>query len=168
MQTITTEQKVSLEKDRVWELLSDLSKPDYYVPGLTHVEFTTDAHCGVGASRRVRQGKSLLLDETVEDWQDGESISLRLHRGEKGAMPPFKRHYFDYRVQSRDGNVYLVNSMRYEMGLGFLGGLLDKLLLRKFMLAQLEDVTLAQKLYYESGERVTPDMLKTAKQHLDR
>ncbi len=72
----------------------------------------------------------------------------------------------DRRLDPRERQ--MIEGMRYEMGLGFLGGLLDKLLLRKFMLAQLEDVTLAQKLYYESGERVTPDMLKTAKQHLDR
>jgi hypothetical protein len=168
MITVSAEFEVDLDREQVWARLSDLSHPDRYVQGLTAVEFTTDAKRGVGASRRVRQGKSLLLDETVVEWREGEGFSLRLHRGDKGPIPPLRQHYFDYSLAERDGRVFLVNRMRYEVGLGWLGRLLDVLVLRRVMAGQLRDVTLAQKLYYESGEAINRRMLAEAKARLAR
>ena len=40
-----------------------------------------------------------------------------------------------------------------------LGALLDRLLLRRIMARRLQEVTLAQKIHYETGERVTPAVL---------
>jgi hypothetical protein len=56
--------------------------------------------------------------------------------------------------------------MRYEVGFGALGALLDHLLLRRVIGRQLRSITLAQKIYYETGERVTPAVLRTAKSRL--
>jgi hypothetical protein len=72
-------------------------------------------------------------------------------------------HFFDYGLRENEGRVFLHNQMRYQVGLGPLGTLLDKLLLRKVMRSQLRDVTLAQKIYYETGEKVTAEILKSAK-----
>ena len=167
MQTLSAEFRVELSAADVWRKMSDLSRPDAYVQGLTAVEFTTEATQGVGASRRVTQGKSFKLDETVAVWEEGSLVSLRLHRGEKGPIPPFTEHFFDYGLEQRGDEVWLVNRMRYEVGLGPLGSLLDKLVLRRVMQAQLRDVTLAQKLFYETGEPVTPQILKSAKANLE-
>ncbi len=163
MITVTEEIEVALNSAQVWVRLRDLSAPDKYVQGLTAVEFTTALHSGVGASRRVTQGKSLRLDETVVRWEDGKGFSLRLHRGDKGPLPPFAEHFFDYGMLERAGKVWLVNSMRYSLGMGWFGRVLDRLVLRRVIQRALRDVTLAQKLYYESGEQVTPALLKAAK-----
>ena len=58
-----------------------------------------------------------------------------------------REHYFDY-------------------GLGGLGALLERLLLRRILSRQLRDITLAQKLYYETGKRTTPAMVKVARSRL--
>jgi len=163
MQTISVEFEVELSLAEAWEHLQDLSQPDMYVQGLTAVEFTTEHRQGVGASRRVTQGKSFRLDETVTEWQEGKGFSLRLHRGEKTSIPLLSSHFFDYGLRENGGRVFLYNQMRYQVGLGPLGALLDKLLLRKLMRSQLRDVTLAQKIYYETGQKVTADILKSAK-----
>ena len=47
-------------------------------------------------------------------------------------------------------------------------GTLERLVLRRVLSAQLRDVTLAQKLYYESGEPVAPEALAAAKARLER
>ncbi len=168
MQTVTTEFEVDLDANQAWQRLRDLSAPDKYVQGLTSVEFTTGRREGVGTSRQVIQGKSLKLDETVTEWREGEGFTLRLQRGDRGPIPPFKQHFFDYGIREADGRVFLVNSMRYEVGLGPLGRLLDLLVLRRVLANQLRDVTLAQKIYYETGERVTPEILNAAKRGLGR
>jgi hypothetical protein len=163
MQTISAEFEVALPVADAWERLRDLSRPDMYVQGLTAVELTTEQREGVGASRRVTQGKSLRLDETVTGWEEGKGFTLRLHRGEKGPIPPLTAHFFDYGLRQNEGRVFLHNQMRYQVGLGLFGALVDKLLLRRVMRSQLRDVTLAQKIYYETGQRVTADILKSAK-----
>jgi hypothetical protein len=163
MQTLTVEYPLQLSRAQAWQFIRDLSRPQMYVPRLTANEFTTSQQEGLGASRRVTQGKSMQLDETVTRWTEGEGFTLRLHRGDTGPIPPFKSHYFDYGLVERDGQVYLRNSMRYELGMGLFGKLLDRLFLKRFILSQLDDVTLAQKIYYESGQQVTPAMLKLAR-----
>ncbi|MEP5766494.1 MAG: SRPBCC family protein [Halieaceae bacterium] len=161
--TVSAEFEVMLSAADAWQRLRDLSVPDHYVQGLSSVEFTTAAQAGLGASRRVVQGKSLVLDETVTEWREGEGFTLRLHRGERGPIPPLRQHFFDYGLVEKDDRVFLHNRMRYEVGLGWLGRLLDVLLIRRVMQKQLRDVTLAQKLYYESGEPVTAAQLKSAR-----
>lgn len=163
MQTVSAEFEVELSIADAWERLRDLSCPDMYVQGLTAVEITTEQRQGVGASRRVTQGKSFKLDETVTEWQQGKGFTLRLHRGEKTSIPLLTAHFFDYGLRENEGRVFLHNQMRYQVGLGLFGALLDKLLLRRVMRSQLRDVTLAQKIYYETGQRVTADILKSAK-----
>ena len=162
MQTITAEFEVALSVAEAWEHLQDLSRPDMYVQGLTAVELTTEQQHGVGASRRVTQGKSFKLDETITEWQEGEGFTLRLHRGDKTSIPLLTAHFFDYGLREDAGRVFLHNQMRYELGLGRIGALVDKLL-RRVMRSQLRDVTLAQKIYYETGQKVTADILKSAK-----
>ena len=166
MQSVNAEFEVDLDRNQAWERLRDFTKPDRYVQGLTRVEMTTESQQGVGASRRVTQGKSLVLDETIIEWREGEGFTLRLHRGDRGAMLPFKQHFFDYSINERDGKTYLHNTMRYQLGFGPLGRLLDTLVLRRVIAGQLRDVTLAQKIYYETGESVSPAMLKAAKAEL--
>ncbi len=67
----------------------------------------------------------------------------------------------------RDGKVFLSNRMRYEIGLGFLGRWLDRLAIGKVVANAVRDSTIAQKIYYETGKAVTPEMLRKAKADLD-
>ena len=109
----------------------------------------------------------MALTETVTQWRDDQGFTLRLHRGEKGPIPPFKKAWYDYGLVERDGKVFLSNAMRYEIGLGFLGKWLDKLAVGKVVANAVRDSTIAQKIHYETGKKVTPDMLKAAKVELN-
>ncbi|MCE2542603.1 MAG: hypothetical protein J4F30_04080 [Acidobacteria bacterium] len=165
MQTVRAEFPLDPELDLngTWRRLRDLSSAHMYVPGLTAVSFVGAQREGVGTHRRVRMRGILTMDETVTEWREGEGMTLRLNRGDKGPLPPLREHFFDYGLSERDGRVWLVNRMRYEVGLGPLGTLLDGLLLHREIGRQLRDVTLAQKIFYETGRKVTPAMLRAAK-----
>ena len=54
-----------------------------------------------------------------------------------------------------------------ELGLGFLGRWLDRLAIGKVVANAVRDSTIAQKIYYETGKAVTPEMLQKAKADLD-
>ena len=168
MQTVRAEFPLDPELDLngTWQRLRDLSRAHLYVPGLTAVSFVGAQREGVGTHRRVRIRGILTMDETVTEWREGEGMTLRLNRGDKGPLPPLREHFFDYGLSERDGRVWLVNRMRYEVGLGPLGTLLDRLLLHREIGRQLRDVTLAQKIFYETGRKVTPAMLRAAKSRL--
>ena len=168
MQTVRAEFPLDLELDLngTWQRLRDLSRAHLYVPGLTAVSFVGAQREGVGTHRRVRIRGILTMDETVTEWREGEGMTLRLNRGDKGPLPPLREHFFDYGLSERDGRVWLVNRMRYEVGLGPLGTLLDRLLLHREIGRQLRDITLAQKIFYETGRKVTPAMLRAAKSRL--
>ena len=168
MAAAESEIELELSADQAWEKMRDFSAAINYVPGLTGLDITTEAREGVGASRRVYQGKRIVLDETVTEWLDGEGFTIRLHRGEKGPLPPMREAWFDYRLVQRDGRVFLHNCMRYELGLGFLGRWLDRVGVNGTVTTMVRDITLAQKLFYEGGQKVTPDMLEAGKAGLKR
>jgi hypothetical protein len=160
--------ELAMEREAAWQRLRDLSLAGHYVPGLTSVELTTATREGVGASRRVQQGRFITLDETVVDWREGEGFSLRLHRGERGPLPPMTEAWFDYGLEQRGSQLYLHNTLRYRVGLGVLGELLDRWFLRDTVARSVRDTTVSQKLFYETGEKVTPEMLAEALAALPR
>jgi hypothetical protein len=154
---------IDIPQAEAWEKLRDLSLAANYVPGLVKVELSTPQSTGVGASRKVYQAGGRYIDETVEEWRDGEGFLLRLHHGDKPAAP-FKRAWFRYDLATLDAaHTRFTASLIYELPWGGLGRVVNKLLLRRIMRKVIEDVALAMKLYYESGEPTTPDKLKQYK-----
>ena len=153
---------INMPLNECWEKLRDLSLAANYVPGLIRCELSTAQTEGVGASRRVYQ-KSLALDETVTDWREGNGFTIRLHDGEK-APPMFKEGYFIYQLEdSGNGTTTFRPAMEITMPWGVIGSLLGKLL-QPMMQKTLYDVALAMKIYYETDNKVTPEILKAAKQ----
>jgi hypothetical protein len=82
-------------------------------------------------------------------------------------MPLLTETWYDYGLVERDGKLFLSNHIRYEIGLGFLGQWLDKLGIGKVLANAVRDSTIAQKIYYETGNTVTPEILRAAKADLD-
>jgi hypothetical protein len=154
--TVTYEIPVDLPRAKVWEGLRDLTRAPLYVPNLTGVEILTGKRDGVGASRRVFRTKGQPLDETVESWDEGYGFLLRLHRGDKPPAP-FRRAWFDYRLaDGPNGRAVFRPSLRYELGMGPLGAILDALVVRRFALGNLRQVAESFKRHYETGAVTNP------------
>jgi len=160
---VSTTVRVGIPRAKAWELLQDLTLAHHYVPGLVKTEITTEAKKGVGASRRVYQRPTSGIDETVEEWNEGHDLLIRLHRGTAGPPFPFAAAHFRYAIEEDGDSTLLTTSLRYTMRGGALGRFLDRCLLRRIIDRTIRDVALSQRCYYETGKPVTPRQLKEAR-----
>ena len=163
MPAVRAERPLHLDRAAAWRRLRDLSAPHLYVPGLTGAALVGRQREGVGTRRRVRAAGILTLDETVTEWREGTGLTLRLHRGDRGPPMPFRALLFDYGLADRGGRTWLVNRMRYSLRPIPWGARLDRAPLRPVIARLLRDITLAQKIHYETGERVTAAGLRAWK-----
>ena len=163
MHTVRAELPVDLDLTAAWRRLRDLSAPHLYVPGLTGAAFTGPQREGAGTRRRVRAAGLLTLDETVTEWREAAGLTIRLHRGDRGPPPPFRTFFFEYGLVDRGGRTWLVNGVRYSLRAVPWSARLDRALLRPFLARLLRDITLAQKIHYETGQRVTAAGLRAWK-----
>lgn len=149
---------VKITAEQAWGKLKDLSLANNYVPGITKCVITTEKKEGVGASRRV-SGPQQALDETVTEWNEGRGFVIRLHNGDKSAKP-FGAANFTYRIDKiNDTSCKLTCTMTYEMGMGFLGGILHSLFLGNMIRNNIRDVALSMAYFYETGKRPSKDDL---------
>ena len=156
---------IPMPRAQVWEKLRDLSLAHNYVPGVTAVRIDTAQREGVGTSRTVTMKNGSEMQETVEEWTEGHGFLIRLHKGDKPAMPIFSRFNFRYRIdddEAGEGTVFSP-AMLYETRFGPLGALLGKLIHKGF-LGAVNDIGLAMREYYLTGEKVGPGRLKQLKE----
>ena len=153
---------IAMPRAAAWEKLSDLSLAHHYVPGLVRSEIITATKMGLGASRRVYQSETRCIDETVIEWQEGQGFLIRLHRGDKGAPPPFREATFRYWLEDAGVDATrLTTTLAYTPRWGVLGRMLDRLLLAKAIRGSVRDVAICLRDFYQTGQAVTPERLQT-------
>ncbi len=149
----------NIPAEKAWGKLRDISTAHLYVPGLSKSKITTDKKEGVGASRRV-YGKHGVLDETITEWKEGKGFTIRLHKGDKPAVP-FKEAHFSYRIDKIDDKrCKLTTTMIYDMPWGGFGKLLNSLFFARIVRGNIRDVVLSMKNYYETGKATTEADMK--------
>lgn len=160
--TVTAESVIDIPLNMAWEKLSDISVAHNYVPGLVNTKIVTDKHTGIGASRYVYRSKKNYIQETVEEWNEGEGFLIRLHKGEKRAQP-FREAWFRYALSAHENDATLFTAqMRYTMPWGRIGEWLESKM-AGVVQSTIADVALSMKLYYETGQPTTPTALKAYK-----
>jgi len=153
---------IDLPRDQVWNKLRDISLAHHYVPGIVRTEIVTGQSEGVGASRYVYRGAKSYIQETVEEWQEGEGFLIRLHRGDRNA-PPFRSASFRYHLEDAGpAATRFTATMNYALPWGAFGTWLEKRL-AGFVQSTVADVAVSMKLYHETGEPTTPAALKAYK-----
>ncbi len=159
---VTSEIIIDLPRDQAWAKLRDISLAHNYVPGIVRTEIVSAATEGVGASRYVYRGPRSYIQETVEEWQDGEGFLIRLHRGDRPA-PPFRAAWFRYRLaEEGTDRTRFTGTLIYELPWGRLGRWLEGLLV-PMVQGTVRDIACAMKLFYETGEPTTTAALKAYK-----
>lgn len=157
--TVTAEVVLNQPRSEVWQRMKDLKLSKYYVPGLLDCRIMTQQQSGVGASRKVYL-KRMVMDETVIEWTEGKGFLLRLHDGEK-APPMFAQAVCRYAIADGNaGQTVFTHSIIYVPRGGWLGAVLDRLLLRRFMSRSVMNVAVGLKKFYESGQPSNKTFLK--------
>lgn len=151
---------LDMPREKAWEKLRDFTLAPNYVPGVDAVEITTEKKEGVGASRRVLPKR---MDETVVEWNEGYGFLLRLHNGDNGPPAPFREAGFRYAMEDAGNRTKFTMALMYTMRMGGFGRLLDKLFVGRFVMGAVRDVAISLKYFFETGEPVTPAILKQLK-----
>lgn len=158
---VTSEILIDMPRAQAWEKLRDLSLPHNYVPGVRDTKITTEIREGVGASRKVfMKSDTVGMDETVIEWTDGEGFLIRLHKGDKPAMALFSEMYFRYALEDAGEHTRFKASLICATRFGLFGRILDILVLRSAFRKNLDNICLAIKEFYETGNPVGPQRLK--------
>lgn len=161
-QQVQAQTIIEIPLQEAWAKLRNISLAHHYVPGIVKTEIVSEQAEGIGASRYVYRNATSYIQETVEEWQEGEGFLIHLHRGDKPA-PPFRDAWFRYALKDNgNGQTVLTTSLRYDMPWGRFGAWLGARM-AGMVQATINDVALSMKLYYESGVPTTAAALKAYK-----
>ena len=160
MRAAASEIRINMPIADVWARLRDLTLAANYVPSVKSVRMDTDAAEGVGASRTVFLNDGSDMQETVEEWTDGGGFLLRLHKGDKPAMPIFSAFQFRYEIEDDGAGATIFRpALLYKTRFGPIGWAIGKLAHEK-MVQSAHEVGVGLKQYYESGEPVSDEKWK--------
>ena len=164
-QEVSAQILIDVPLSEAWAKLRDLSLAHHYVPGIVKTVIVSAETEGVGASRYVYRNATSYIQETVDEWQEGTGFLIRLHKGDKPALP-FRKAWFRYTLAEHGaGQTQFTASLRYEMPWGRPGNWLGAKL-APIVRTTIADVALAMKLYYETGVPTTPTAIKDYKSRL--
>ena len=156
---VTNETLIDLPIEACWDKLRDFSLPHNYVPGVTDTKIVTDQKEGVGAARKVYMKNAPDgLDETIINWQDGTGFTIRLHIGDRRAIPIFKEVHFEYKIEDAgNGQTWFRPKMSFAPRFGF--NLLSHLVVKKKMTKTLKVIGASMKGFYETGTATSKERI---------
>lgn len=141
--------------EQAWQILSDLSLPHNYVPGIVSTEIVSERKQGIGTHRRVYEADGGYLEETVVAWHDHRGFVLRLHEGDR-PLAPFERAEFAYELAPMEGlRTRVALDMTVEMPWGSLGEVLGEWFLVPVLEDKLVQIAAGLKYFYETGQPAT-------------
>lgn len=136
MTTIHHEVLAACPPERVWALLADLEAVRHYNPGVRHAAIAGALRRGVGARRTCDLIPEGRVVERVTHWEEGHAVGLEL--AEHDWPVDFMR--WVTRVEPHGGGTRITQSLEYQVKLGPLGWLLDRIVMKRKLTATLDAV----------------------------
>ncbi len=129
MTVLHNEITIAAPMERIWAALANLEELEKYDPTVRRSTATTPSKSGLGSARRVemRDGKNW-FEEKCTVLQPHEALAYEL----TACSFPVHGLQHTYRFEKTgDGKITVRQVMQYRMKFGFLGKILDALLVRK-------------------------------------
>jgi len=151
---------IDIPKQKVWDIVSDLGSIYRFYPGVRKSYYTTDLTEGVGAARICELQPVGKILETIKHWKNESGFLLQIDPIEKA--PPVKNFTGNFQLRRLDERRTEVSlTINYDMKLGAIGRLLNKLIIRSKMEEGIVGLLEGLKVYSEKGVEVKDDkMLK--------
>lgn len=121
-ETITINQN----KETIWNALADIGSIDKWNPGVVRSYTTTDSEIGLGSGRRCELGGKNYLNEEVVEWNPGDVLTMRI----VGTNLPFVVADIRFKLEARGKQTTVSVAPEYTLKFGFLGKLMDALMVR--------------------------------------
>lgn len=152
MTTIRHELRAACAPERVWRLLADLEAVAHYNPGVRAARIEGPRRLGVGAERSCELHPKGRVLERVTHWQEDSHAANTDSLA--GARPPgfalglevvesdwpIRSMRWVTRVEAADGGSVIRQELEYAPKFGWLGWLLDRLVLRRTLTRSLDRV----------------------------
>ena len=159
MTRITVDTIINAPKARVWDVVSQLDTFAAYHPLLTRSYYMSEQREGVGAQRMCEVSDKLAFEETVVDWQPGESLVVTAEYT-TGRGAPVRDYRGTIRLQANDSRTHVTMITEYEPKGGLAGKLIDRVLVKRAYTRITQQIMIGLKHHIETGETVNQDTLK--------
>ncbi len=147
MATIQNEIIVNASVERIWNVLADLELLDKYDPTVKKSTLISDERTGMGAKRKVNMidGKNW-FEEKVTNFQPNQALTYEL----TDCSFPIKGLAHSYTFEKIGTRTKVKQVMEYTVKFGFLGKLMDRMMIRKQSDAGIKKFFLGLKSYVEN------------------
>ncbi len=152
MRNLTEQIGIQASPQAVWEVLEDFGSVSEWAPYMRRSSLIGNQQTGVGASRFMRHSWGFSFEETVTEWTDDSGFSFDVHRA---PFPMKDVHETWVTGQERDLST-VTTRVNYGMRLGFLGSLVDWILVRFVVRREMRAGLRGLKKYVESKSNLMP------------
>lgn len=118
--------EIAVSLDKVWAVLEDFGDVASWAPYMRSSSLIGEQKTGIGTRRRLRHAWGFRLEETVTGWIDGSGFSFDVNR----APYPMKAVREAWVIEHEKGRTIIGTLVEYDMHLGILGRILDRVLVR--------------------------------------
>ncbi|MBS1656738.1 MAG: SRPBCC family protein [Bacteroidetes bacterium] len=128
MTTIHNEITIDAPVEKIWNALSNIDMLDQYDPTVKKSTLLTSSNRGIGAKRKVDMldGKNW-FEEKVTAFKPNEALAFEL----TACSFPVHKLKHSYSFENVGGQIKVKQVMEYDMKFGFLGKLMDALVVRR-------------------------------------
>jgi ribosome-associated toxin RatA of RatAB toxin-antitoxin module len=128
MTKLINEITINSSTEKIWNVLSDLERLDKYDPTVKKSSLITSESSELGAKRKVdmKDGKNW-FEEKVTVWKLNEALTYQL----TACSFPIHRLKHSYSFEKSGNQTKVRQVMEYDVKFGFIGKVLDKLMIRK-------------------------------------
>jgi ribosome-associated toxin RatA of RatAB toxin-antitoxin module len=128
MTTLYNEIIINAPIEKIWEALSDIENLDKFDPTVKISTALTPKRNGIGAKRKVemKDGKNWFEDIVVE-FQPNQALTYQLIN----CSFPVKGLRHSYSFEKKEAYVKVKQVIQYRIKFGFLGKILDTLMIRR-------------------------------------
>lgn len=155
MRTRTVELDINGTKEKIWEILTDFDNIGNWMPGVMDASISDPGSIGVGTKYTInsnsRSGTSTATtDRSYEiiSWDKYNKMVSNL----TDALGPLKNFQTEWLLKSSRNSTWVSFTARYKMRYGFMGALLDKLILGNFIQKEFGAIVSNLKHFVETGE----------------
>ena len=118
--------EIGAPADRVWQVLADFGNVAQWAPYMRRSHLIGDRHSGIGMRRGMRHAWGFRFEEEVTQWHEGKGFAFDVLK----APFPMRDVKEVWVLAPENGQTAVETQVRYGTHLGFLGGIVDWLLVR--------------------------------------
>ena len=126
MSGFTEDIEISASPEQVWSVLADIGSIYQWNPGVEYSEQTNSGDVGVGATRYCKLGGKNYLNEEVTFFDPNRRLTIRI----TDTNLPFSSAEIRFYLEPNGNKTIVRVSPDYQLKFGFVGRVLDKLMVR--------------------------------------